>query len=52
MSLSRLGQPQGKKAEDHNMLDKIYGWFTGGFDTKGLQEAKALWEELHQRRRS
>ena len=36
----------GKQHEDHNMLVKIYGWFTEGFDTKDLYEAKALLEEL------
>jgi predicted ATPase len=44
-SLSRLWQ-QGKKKEAHEMLAEIYGWFTEGFDTKDLQEAKALLEEL------
>jgi tetratricopeptide (TPR) repeat protein len=46
MSLSRLWQPQGKKAEARQMLAEIYGWFTEGFDTKDLQEARALLEEL------
>jgi Double zinc ribbon len=46
-SLARLWQQQGKKTEAHEMLAKIYGWFTEGFDTKDLQEAKALLEELH-----
>jgi predicted ATPase len=46
MSLSRLWQRQGKKEEAHRMLADIYGWFTEGFDTKDLQEAKALLEEL------
>ena len=46
MSLSRLWQQQGKKNEAHEMLAEIYGWFTEGFDTKDLQEAKALLEEL------
>ena len=48
MSLSRLCQQQGKKEEAHRMLAEIYGWFTEGFDTKDLQEAKALLEELGQ----
>ncbi len=47
MSLSRLWQHQGKKKQAHKMLAEIYGWFTEGFDTKDLQEAKALLEELH-----
>jgi class 3 adenylate cyclase/predicted ATPase len=42
MSLSRLWQQQGKKDEAHQMLSEIYNWFTEGFDTKDLQEAKAL----------
>jgi predicted ATPase len=46
MSLSRLWQQQGKKEEARTMLVEIYGWFTEGFDTKDLQEAKALLEEL------
>jgi class 3 adenylate cyclase/predicted ATPase len=47
ISLSRLWQQQGKKEEAHMMLTEIYGWFTEGFDTKDLQEAKTLLEELH-----
>ncbi len=46
MSLSRLWQRQGKKAEARQLLMEIYNWFTEGFDTKDLQEAKALLEEL------
>jgi predicted ATPase/class 3 adenylate cyclase len=46
MSLARLWQQQGKKAEARQMLAEIYGWFTEGFDTADLQEAKALLEEL------
>ena len=46
MSLSRLWQQQGKRDEARQMLAEIYGWFTEGFDTKDLQEAKALLEEL------
>src|SRR5262245_8836670 len=45
-SLARLWQQQGKKAETHQMLSEIYNWFTEGFDTKDLQEAKALLKEL------
>jgi predicted ATPase len=45
-SLTRLWQHQGKRAEAHQMLAKIYDWFTEGFDTKDLQEAKVLLEEL------
>jgi predicted ATPase len=46
MSLSRLWQHQGKKDEARQLLAEIYGWFTEGFDTKDLQEAKALLAEL------
>jgi adenylate cyclase len=46
MSLSRLWQRQGKKAEARQLLTEIYGWFTEGFDTGDLQEAQALLTEL------
>jgi len=46
MSLARLWRQQGKTTEAHQLLSKIYHWFTEGFDTKNLQEAKALLEEL------
>jgi class 3 adenylate cyclase/predicted ATPase len=46
MSLARLWQQQGKSAEAHALLAPIYGWFTEGFDTADLQEAKALLAEL------
>jgi len=46
MSLSRLWQKQGKKEEARRMLAETYGWFTEGFDTKDLQEAQALLQEL------
>jgi predicted ATPase len=42
MSLSRLWQQQGKQAEARALLAPVYGWFTEGFDTADLQEAKAL----------
>jgi TOMM system kinase/cyclase fusion protein len=45
-SLSRLWQLQGKPAEARQLLAEIYRWFTEGFDTADLQEAKALLEEL------
>jgi predicted ATPase len=48
MSLSRLWRSRGKRDEAHQMLVEVYGWFTEGFDTKDLQEAKALLEELAQ----
>jgi predicted ATPase len=45
-SLARLWQQQGKQAEARALLAPIYGWFTEGFDTADLQEAKALLKEL------
>jgi predicted ATPase len=45
-NLARLWQQQGKRAEAHKLLSDVYSWFTEGFDTKDLQEAKALLEEL------
>jgi predicted ATPase len=46
MSLSRLWQHQGKRAEAYEFLAPIYSWFTEGFDTADLQKAKALLEAL------
>ena len=46
LSLSRLWQQQGKRDGARELLAPIYGWFTEGFDTADLQEAKALLEEL------
>jgi predicted ATPase len=46
MSLSRLWPQQGKRAEAHQRLAPIYSWFTEGFDTADLQEAKGLLDEL------
>ena len=46
MSLARLWQRQRKRAEAHALLAPIYGWFTEGFDTADLQEARALLDEL------
>ncbi len=46
MSLARLWQQQGIQQEAHKMLVEIYNWFTEGFDTKDLREAKELIEEL------
>ena len=46
MSLSRLWQQQDKQAEARALLAPIYGWFTEGFDTADLQEAKTLLEAL------
>ena len=41
-----LWQNQGKRAEAHELLAPVYGWFTEGFDTADLQDAKALLEAL------
>jgi hypothetical protein len=49
MSLSQLWQQQGKHHEAHNTLSEIYHWFTEGFATKDLQEAKAVLAELGER---
>ena len=46
LSLARLWQNQGRRAEARELLAPLYGWFTEGFDTADLQEAKALLEEL------
>ena len=45
-SLARLWQSQGKTREAHDLLAPVYGWFTEGFDTADLKEAKALLAEL------
>jgi class 3 adenylate cyclase/predicted ATPase len=49
VSLARLWQRQGQQHEARNTLSEIYAWFTEGFDTKDLQEAKALLESLASR---
>jgi predicted ATPase len=45
-SLARLLAVRGRRQEAHTMLATVYGWFTEGFDTPGLREAKALLEQL------
>ncbi len=45
MSLARLWRDQGK-VQARELLAPVYGWFTEGFDTRDLKEAKALLEEL------
>ena len=45
-SLGRLWRDQGKAAEARELLAPIYGWFTEGFDTPVLQDAKALLDQL------
>ena len=46
MSLARLLAKQGQRDEARTMLAEIYGWFTEGFDTPDLKEAKTLLDEL------
>jgi class 3 adenylate cyclase/predicted ATPase len=46
MSMARLWRDQGKRHEAHELLAPVYGWFTEGFDTRDLKEAKALLDEL------
>ena len=46
MSLARLWRDQGKVQQARELLALVYGWFTEGFDTRDLKEAKALLEEL------
>jgi predicted ATPase len=45
-SLARLWQSQGKRQEAYDLLQPVYGWFTEGFDTADLKDAKALLQEL------
>ena len=46
MSMARLWRDQGKRDEARELLAPVYGWFTEGFDTRDLKEAKALLGEL------
>jgi predicted ATPase len=46
MSIARLWRDQGKRQQAHDLLAPVYGWFTEGFDTLDLKEAKALIDEL------
>jgi predicted ATPase len=45
-SLARLWRDQGRRAEAHALLAPVYGWFTEGFDTADLKEAKALLDQI------
>jgi predicted ATPase len=47
MSLARLWRDKGKVQQARELLAPVYGWFTEGFETRDLKEAKALLEELH-----
>ena len=46
MSMARLWRDQGKREQARELLAPVYGWFTEGFDTRDLKEAKALLDEL------
>jgi predicted ATPase len=46
MSMARLWRDQGKRLEARELLAPVYGWFTEGFDTRDLKEAKTLLDEL------
>jgi predicted ATPase len=46
ISLARLWQSQGKRGDAYELLAPVYNWFTEGFDTKDLQDAKTLLVEL------
>ena len=46
-SLARLWRDQGQRAQARDLLAPVYGWFTEGFDTADLKDAKALLDELH-----
>jgi predicted ATPase len=46
MSMARLWRDQGKRDAARDLLASVYGWFTEGFDTRDLKEAKALLDEL------
>ena len=46
MSMARLWHGQGKRPLAHDLLAPVYGWFTEGFDTVDLKEAKSLLEQL------
>ena len=46
MSMARLWRDQGKRYEARDLLAPVYGWFTEGFDTRDLKDAKALLDEL------
>jgi predicted ATPase len=52
MSLARLWRDQGKVQQARELLAPVYGWFTEGFDTRDLKEAKTLLEQLASRERS
>ena len=46
VALAKLGRDQGCRSEAHDLLAPVYGWFTEGFDTPDLENAKAVLDEL------
>jgi len=46
MSMAGLWRDQGKRQQAHDLLAPVYGWFTEGFDTLDLKDAKSLLEQL------
>ena len=46
MSITRLWRDQGRRKEARDLLAPVYGWFTEGFDTRDLKEAKKLLDQL------
>ena len=48
MSMARLWRDQGRRDEARELLAAVYGWFTEGYDTLDLKQAKALLDELAQ----
>jgi predicted ATPase len=47
MSMARLWRDQGRRDQARELLAPLYGWFTEGFDTRDLKEARVLLDELH-----
>ena len=47
MSMARLWRDQGQQHKAHDLLPPVYGWFTEGFDTLDLKDAKTLLDDLH-----
>jgi predicted ATPase len=47
MSMARIWRDQGRRGEARDLLAPLFGWFTEGFDTRDLKEAKLLLDELH-----
>ena len=47
MSMARMWRDQGRRQQARDLLAPLYAWFTEGFDTRDLKEAKVLLDELH-----